>query len=110
MHVTPFQLTDSHVQEQAEPVYNPSTRRRRSTPSSDGSATDGDVTQGSTSEEQLVKKFVRLALACEHSRQPIRRADVIAKGGWPLLAIFTTCDYSTELAARLESNTSSIFC
>lgn len=29
---------------------------------------------------QLVKKLVRFALACEYARQPIRRADINAKG------------------------------
>lgn len=30
--------------------------------------------------DRLVKKFVRLALASEYTRQPIRRTDVSAKG------------------------------
>lgn len=29
----------------------------------------------------MVKKMVRFALACEYARQPIRRADISAKGG-----------------------------
>jgi melanoma-associated antigen len=29
--------------------------------------------------EQLARKFVRYAISCEHSRTPIRRADVSAK-------------------------------
>ena len=32
--------------------------------------------------EQMVKKLVRMALACEYSRQPIRRADIAAKGAY----------------------------
>jgi len=30
--------------------------------------------------DRLVKNLVRLALASEHTRQPIRRADITAKG------------------------------
>ncbi|KAI9858074.1 MAG: hypothetical protein M1813_007886 [Trichoglossum hirsutum] len=44
----------------------------------DTTVEDG-ATQGSM-ENQLVKKLVRLALACEFSRQPIRRADISTKG------------------------------
>jgi hypothetical protein len=40
---------------------------------------EGGATQGSIV-NQLVKKLVRLALACEFSRQPIRRADISTKG------------------------------
>ena len=32
--------------------------------------------------EQMVKKLVRLALASEYSRQPIRRNDITAKGSF----------------------------
>ncbi|KAI9883680.1 MAG: hypothetical protein M1823_004562 [Watsoniomyces obsoletus] len=41
----------------------------------DGTATQSD----GGSREQMVKKLVRLALACEYSRQPIRRADISVK-------------------------------
>lgn len=43
---------------------------------------DGDAieeTQGGSSHSQMVKKLVRLALACEYSRQAIRRTDITAK-------------------------------
>ncbi|KAI4202840.1 MAG: hypothetical protein LQ350_002338 [Teloschistes chrysophthalmus] len=66
----------------------PAERRRQSPPASDvssadeaygdGAAADGD-TQGAGSNDQMVKKLVRLALASEYSRQPIRRADITAK-------------------------------
>jgi melanoma-associated antigen len=47
----------------------------------DAAAEDG-TTQGpgGSTADQLVKKMVRLALACEFSRQPIRRADISTKG------------------------------
>lgn len=35
--------------------------------------------QNAQNVEQLAKKLVRLALACEFARQPIRRADISAK-------------------------------
>jgi hypothetical protein len=36
--------------------------------------------QGSGSVEQLAKGLVRYALSCEHSRKPIKRADINEKG------------------------------
>ena len=44
----------------------------------DASHLDGD-TQESGTHDQMVKKLIRLALACEYTRQPIRRADINAK-------------------------------
>lgn len=41
---------------------------------------DVDATQGDTTMEQMVKNMVRLALACEYSRTPIRRQDISTKG------------------------------
>jgi hypothetical protein len=40
---------------------------------------DGAVTRNET--DQLVKKLVRYALACEYSRFPIRRDGIRDKGG-----------------------------
>ncbi|KAI4208922.1 MAG: hypothetical protein LQ351_008095 [Letrouitia transgressa] len=67
----------------------PPARRRQSTPPSEVSsgnedwdgeaAVDGETQGEGSSREQMVKKLVRLALACEYSRQPIRRADITAK-------------------------------
>jgi len=37
--------------------------------------------QGSGSVDQLAKGLVRYALSCEHSRKPIKRADINEKGG-----------------------------
>lgn len=31
-------------------------------------------------DEQVVKRFVRYALACENQRKPIRRADILERG------------------------------
>ena len=51
--------------------------------SSVDASVDGDVpeeTQDGSGHGQMVKKLVRLALASEYSRQPIRRTDITAKG------------------------------
>lgn len=70
------------AQADAEPTPPP-TRRRRSPSASDASSVDeevdGEDTQGGSSNDQMVKKLVRLALASEYSRIPIRRADISAK-------------------------------
>ena len=71
--------------EPAAPTNN--RRRRPSTSSSEASAAsaNGDVsdaedaTQGQTQQSTLVKKLVRLALATEYSRQPLRRTDISSK-------------------------------
>lgn len=66
-------------------------RRRASTPDDDAGEEDftvGDVEESQADgagREQMVKKMVRLALACEYARQPIRRADIGVKGN---LSIF----------------------
>ncbi|MCJ1315653.1 hypothetical protein MMC15_000973 [Xylographa vitiligo] len=67
----------------------PPAQRRRQTPSSrasspasadDSTPLDGDTpNSAASSHEQMVKKLVRLALASEYSRQPLRRADINAK-------------------------------
>ncbi|MCJ1307083.1 hypothetical protein MMC25_000729 [Agyrium rufum] len=68
---------------QASPSPPPPTRRRRSPSSSsavsDLSATNDAENHTQNSEEQIVKKFVRLALASEFTRTPIRRAEVGVK-------------------------------
>ena len=45
----------------------------------DGGEEDG-ATQARTSQDQMVKKLVRLALASEYSRRPIKREDITKKG------------------------------
>ncbi|THV97842.1 hypothetical protein D6D25_09039, partial [Aureobasidium pullulans] len=55
-------------------------RRRVSDPEEDDFA-DGEasIIQGDGNFDAMVKNMVRLALACEYSRTPIRRADITAK-------------------------------
>lgn len=76
--------------QQAEPETSPApTRRRQSPPVSEASSADDDIdgeAEDSTqagNQEQMVKKLVRLALASEYSRLPIRRTDISAKGAYP---------------------------
>ena len=52
-------------------------QRRRST--SSASAEEAGEQDSDTSHQQLVKNLVRLALASEHTRTPIRRADITTK-------------------------------
>ncbi|KAJ5162951.1 MAGE protein [Penicillium coprophilum] len=56
-------------------------RRRRQSEESDSSAPDSDDDGSSapTSTDAMVKKMVRLAIASEYSRLPIRRNDISAK-------------------------------
>lgn len=44
----------------------------------DGDGVDGE--DGASGHEQMVKKLVRLALASEYSRIPVKRTDITAKG------------------------------
>ncbi|KAL8673919.1 MAG: hypothetical protein Q9168_001666 [Polycauliona sp. 1 TL-2023] len=78
------------TEQQAEPSPSPPPSRRRPSPAAsnassgdgayDGGATvDGETQGAGSSHEQMVKKLVRLALASEYSRQPIRRADITTK-------------------------------
>ncbi|KAL8820418.1 MAG: hypothetical protein Q9191_007523 [Dirinaria sp. TL-2023a] len=84
----------SRLHQQADPDPSPHpTRRRRSASVSDASsiqdAIDGfeDEDNGGSSQEQMVKKLVRLALASEYSRVPIRRGDIAQKGAlWLVMA------------------------
>ncbi|KAL9599373.1 MAG: hypothetical protein Q9219_003906 [cf. Caloplaca sp. 3 TL-2023] len=75
---------------QAEASPSPPVTRRRPSPAvsdvssgneayDDGAAVDGGTQGVGSSHEQMVKKLVRLALASEYSRQPIRRSDVTTK-------------------------------
>ncbi|KAI4095996.1 MAG: hypothetical protein LQ339_007102 [Xanthoria mediterranea] len=76
--------------QQAEPSPSPPPTRRRPSPAASdassvdgaydgGAALDGETQGAGSSHEQMVKKLVRLALASEYSRQPIRRADITTK-------------------------------
>lgn len=58
----------------------PATQRRRQSASPEEDAYNGDAgTQADSSLDQMVKKLVRLALASEYQRRPIRRADISEK-------------------------------
>jgi hypothetical protein len=58
----------------------PGTQRRRDNASPEEDAFNGDDgTQADSSQDQMVKKLVRLALASEYQRRPIRRADISEK-------------------------------
>ncbi|KEQ88110.1 hypothetical protein M438DRAFT_352828 [Aureobasidium pullulans EXF-150] len=55
-------------------------RRRVSDPEEDDFAGgEASIIQGDGNFDAMVKNMVRLALACEYSRTPIRRADITAK-------------------------------
>lgn len=62
----------------------PATQRRRTTTHNNdiddsGFAGDDGAAHSDSSVDQMVKKLVRLALACEYQRKPIRRADITEK-------------------------------
>ncbi|KAH9828898.1 MAGE-domain-containing protein [Teratosphaeria destructans] len=61
----------------------PATQRRRTTHNDDDAdisfGNDNGFTQADTNTDALVKKMVRLALACEYQRRPIRRTDISDK-------------------------------
>ena len=62
--------------------------RRRAPPSDESEEEDEtqdaeedvDIGDGENSQDQVVKKLVRYALACEYSRLPITRAGIREKG------------------------------
>ncbi|KAL8720612.1 MAG: hypothetical protein Q9225_002548 [Loekoesia sp. 1 TL-2023] len=75
---------------QAEASPSPPPTRRRQSPAAsdvssggeaydDSTAANGETQGIGSSHEQMVKKLVRLALASEYSRQPIRRSDITTK-------------------------------
>ena len=73
---------DDDASAQASP--EPATQRRRTTNTQrdpDSPASPGGVaaTQAPSSLEPLVKSLVRLALACEYNRRPLRRTDISEK-------------------------------
>ncbi|KAG9186301.1 hypothetical protein G6011_02857 [Alternaria panax] len=67
--------------EEATPTPTQTQRRRRDdTPEEDEDVDmDEAMNQGSGSVDQLAKSLVRYALACEHSRKPIKRQDINEK-------------------------------
>jgi hypothetical protein len=73
------------VEEEESEEEMPQPQRRRRGPPSDESEEDEDEENGEGSGpggdiEQLVKKFVRYALACEYQRIPIRKAAISERG------------------------------
>ncbi|KAI4913450.1 uncharacterized protein J4E92_009799 [Alternaria infectoria] len=70
------------VTQQSSPVPIQSQRRRRDETPEDEDIDMEDAireAQGSGSVDQLAKGLVRYALSCEHSRKPIKRADINEK-------------------------------
>ncbi|KAI4725399.1 MAGE-domain-containing protein [Aureobasidium sp. EXF-10728] len=57
----------------------PPQRRRLSDPDEEDYAGETSTAQGDGNFDAMVKNLVRLALACEYSRTPIRRNDITAK-------------------------------
>lgn len=77
-------------------------RRRASTPDEDAGEDSnlgdpGESQADGTSKEQMVKKMVRLALACEYARQPIRRADIGLKGRIRFYPLYRLTDRYLDL-------------
>lgn len=91
--------------QQAEPSPSPPPTRRRHSPpptpsqiwGADEDHEDDDDAAAAASAaggagggaafEQMVKKLVRLALASEYSRQPVRRTDITAKGSFSTISV-----------------------
>ena len=91
----------------------PQQRRRTSPPSEDEepSYADDNGTQGGegadSSHHQMVKKMVRLALACEYQRRPIRRVDISEKvlgntGGRKFKAVFNAAQMELRSVFGME--------
>ncbi|TKA61998.1 hypothetical protein B0A55_10248 [Friedmanniomyces simplex] len=78
---------EPEAEEQDEASPEPATQRRRRTAQHQHQSDDDDTGYGNdngdsnsnSNMEQMVKKLVRLALACEYSRQPIRRQTIREK-------------------------------
>ncbi|KAF2717489.1 MAGE-domain-containing protein [Polychaeton citri CBS 116435] len=75
------QPEEDDTQASVELTPEPPTQRRRAQHDAGADEAYGDEysTAGDVSLDQMVKKLVRLALACEHQRRPIRRADISEK-------------------------------
>ncbi|KAL1305542.1 hypothetical protein AAFC00_007152 [Neodothiora populina] len=93
---------DSEV---AQGLSQPQQQRRRYSDTPDDALITqavGNATQGSAGhvDQQMVKKLVRLALACEYSRTPIRRSDVNAKVLGPQTRQFKNVFSAAQLQLR----------
>ncbi len=69
----------------------------------DGDAVDAEA--GASGHEQMVKKLVRLALASEYSRAPVRRADITAKGAPQLLCTLRLSGVLIKITIVMAPNT-----
>jgi len=70
------------VRSQVEEDAEDDDARRQSDSPDDGDG-EGDATMGAVggdSTKDLIKKLVRYAISCEHSRTPIRREGIREKG------------------------------
>ena len=80
MRLTPQKPHEEEEEESPDESPQPATQRRRTSASPEEDAYNGDSgTQADSSQDQMVKKLVRLALASEYQRRPIRRADISEK-------------------------------
>ncbi|KAL9056520.1 MAG: hypothetical protein Q9162_002896 [Coniocarpon cinnabarinum] len=73
--------------------------RRRGSSSSESEGGRGEANED-TSQQQMVKSLVRLALAHEHARKPIRRADITDKALSHRSRAFKSVFDATQLALR----------
>lgn len=75
-----FKQPEEEDDESPNDSPQPATQRRREQASPEDDAFDGDLgAQADSSQDQMVKKLVRLALSSEYQRRPIRRADISEK-------------------------------
>jgi len=80
VRLTPQKPQEEEEEESPDESPQPATQRRRTSASPEEDAYNGDSgTQADSSQDQMVKKLVRLALASEYQRRPIRRADISEK-------------------------------
>ncbi|KAE8410381.1 hypothetical protein BDV36DRAFT_302801, partial [Aspergillus pseudocaelatus] len=80
-HPSNSSAPESSSGSEEEQDQGPTPQRRRTTNQTQASASDSDddATHHPSSTDVMVKKMVRLALACEYARLPIRRAEIGAK-------------------------------
>jgi len=83
-----LQEEDDEEEEEEEVMQSTQRRRRAATPDDEtdeeaeeeAGDDEMDVDEDPDSQDQLVKKFVRYALACEYQRIPIRRTGISDNG------------------------------
>lgn len=88
-------------EEDATSVPPSRTQRRRASDASENFEEDTQIEDTSTTSlQQMIKNLVRLALACEYSRIPIRRADISSKVMGPGSRQFRAVFDGAQLALR----------